>query len=63
MATLWKILKPGDKEKLAQVQKDWFGKKLIPPKEDKPIQYPVKIEGISELEKIMREKPNPTRRE
>ena len=57
MATLWKILKPGDKEKLSQAQRDWFGKKLIPPKDLKPIQYPVKIEGISELDKIMREKP------
>ena len=52
MPKVWKILKPEDKEKLKQIYKQLEGKEFMP-----------EIESLSELDKLMREKPNPTRRE
>jgi len=58
MTMLWELLTKENKEKLSQVYEKLTGKKWIPPKKGKDIQ----IESLSELSKIMREKPNPTRR-
>jgi len=52
---LWEM---PSKEKLSRVYEKLTGKKWVPPKKGKDIQ----IESLSELSKLMREKPNPTRR-
>lgn len=51
MTKLWETLSKENKEKLSQVYEKLTGKKWMP-----------KIENLSELEKIMRERPNPTKR-
>ena len=53
---LWELLSEENKEKLSRVYEQLTGKKLIPPKKD------IQIESLKELEKIMKDKPNTTRR-
>ena len=51
MPKVWKILKPEDKEKLRRIYKQLEGKEYMPP-----------IESLPEIDKLMREIPNPTER-
>jgi hypothetical protein len=53
MAKLWDTLKPIDKENLAQIYKNLTGKEFVPLK---------KIENLQEIDKLMKEIPNPTKR-
>ncbi len=48
-----------DKSEWEKICQQFMGKKWIPPKKGKTIQ----IESLGKIDKLMREKPNPTRRE
>jgi len=59
MATLWQILKPEDKMKLANLYRVLAGFDFIPPgNRDRPIECKSKLEPIEEIDKIMRQKPS-----
>ena len=58
MATLWHILKPEDKLKLAMLYRDIAGFDFIPPNSPDPvIQCETKTESLEEIDKLMRQKP------
>ena len=64
MATLWESLSKENKGKLAQIYEQLTGKKFKPPKKDKrAIHCETKMEDISEIDRLIRQKPNSTRRE
>jgi len=51
------------KRVLAELYEQFTGREFKPPKKDKrAIQCETKIEDLWEIDKLMREKPNPTRR-
>ena len=53
---LWDTLSEENRKKLAQCYEQLTGKKFIPPKGEP------QIESLEEIDKLMREKPNPTKR-
>lgn len=58
MATLWHILKPEDKLKLAKLYRGLAGFDFIPPgSPGQAIQWETKIEDVQEIDKLMRKKP------
>lgn len=58
MATLWHILKPEDKLKLAMLYQYLAGFDFIPPNSaDRMIQYETKTEDLQETDKLMHKKP------
>ena len=58
MATLWQILKPEDKVKLARLYEALAGFPFIPPgSPDRSVHWQTKIESPEEIDKLMREKP------
>ena len=59
MAKLYDIVSKENKDKLAKIFEQITGKKFKPPKRDKFSG----MESLSEISKLMREVPNPTRRE
>jgi len=64
MATLWEQLYPllskEKKEEWRKRYKKKFGKEFVPPKE-KDSEFS-EMESLSEIDKLIRERPNPTRR-
>jgi hypothetical protein len=52
---LWDYLSKKNKRELSEWYLEQFGKKLVPPKKDKPIHCEVKIEDIAEIDRLMRE--------
>ncbi|MBA7466135.1 hypothetical protein ES707_01310 [subsurface metagenome] len=64
MFTIWQILKPEDKLKWARFYKELDGFEFIPPNSpSQTIQCETKLERLEEIDRLMRQKPNPTRRE
>ena len=61
MATFWETLSEIGKEKWAQLYEQLGMKWEVPT--NKAIQDETKIEDLAEIDKLMREVPNPTRRE
>ena len=58
MATLWQILTPENKVKLASLYQELAGFEFIPPESSRPpVKYETKLESIEEIDKIMRQKP------
>jgi len=58
MATLWQILKPEDKMKLAGLYRALAGFPFIPPDSPgHPVKCETKLEPIEEIDRIMRQKP------
>ena len=62
MATFWESLSEQGKVNWPEIYKQLTGKKWEVPT-NKAIQCETKIEDLSEIDKLMREVPNPTRRE
>ena len=58
MATLWQILKPQDKVKLATLYRALAGFEFVPPGPAQAMKCESKIESLEEIDKIMRQKPN-----
>ena len=58
MATLWQILKPEDKLKLATLYRELAGFEFIPPERlTHPVKCETKLEPLQEIDKIMRKVP------
>ena len=63
MTTLWQILKPEDKLKLATLYRELAGFEFVPPgSPDQSVQCETKLESLEEIDKIMRKVPNQTGR-
>jgi len=63
MATFWQCLSIQNKRKLAKYyRKEGYGFFIPRGSKKKAVQIETKIEDLEEIDKLMREKPNPTRR-
>jgi len=51
------------RETWPEIYKKLTGRKWVSPKKDQPIKCEPKIESLEEIDKLMRQRPNPTRRE
>jgi len=59
MATLWQILSPENRNKLADFYEEKFGRAFIPPgRHGKDIELKTKLEDLNEIDKLMRQKPH-----
>lgn len=60
MATLWQILKPEDKLKLAGLYQRLAGFEFLPPGSGpaRAIECEPKLESLEEIDRIMRQKPS-----
>ena len=58
MATLWQILKPEQKLKLARLYEQLAGCEFIPPDTARAVRWETKLESPEEIDKIMRQKPS-----
>ena len=65
MATFWQILSTENRNKLARFYEQSFGEPFLPPErhEERVRLQGGKLESLEEIDKLMRQKPNPTRRE
>jgi hypothetical protein len=60
MTILWKMLSKENQDLLITRYSEWFGIEFIPPGTDtRGIQLDTKIESLEEIDKLMRQKPNP----
>lgn len=58
MPTLWQILKPEQKLEWARFYKELADREFIPPDmPSQPIQCETKLEGLEEIDRLMRQKP------
>ena len=58
MTTLWQILKPEDKLKLARLYQELAGFEFVPPgSSDQAVRSETKLESLEEIDKLMRQKP------
>jgi len=63
MANLWQSLSPENRNKLAEFYEKKFGKLFLAPgRHDRDIKLETKLEDLEEIDKIMRQVPNPTER-
>ena len=56
MTQFWYMLKEEDRETLKRIYKNITGKDYVPPEKK------IEIESLQEIDKLMREKANPTKR-
>lgn len=59
---LWYTLKEEDRRKLTEFYKEQFGTEFMPPDRDgRIIRLATKLEDLEEIDRRMRQKPNPRR--
>jgi hypothetical protein len=59
MATFWQILSVENRNKLADFYEEQFGQPFLPPeRHEERVRLQGKLEGLEEIDRLMRERPS-----